>query len=396
MTVHPFPKASWISKCIRGRHGPLSNVANAYIALENDPGLKDAIAFDEMLRAVMMIHEIGSPMKPPEPKKIEDPELTEITRYIQAAGLNVSRDNVGYALVEYAKNHSYHPLRDHLSSLEWDQKDRLATWLSTYLGVENTPYAQAIGAMFLIAMVARIMDPGCKADYMLVLEGEQGVMKSTACEILACGYFSDSLPDISTQAKDASLHLRGKWLIEIAEMHAFSRAEATHLKQFITRPEENYRPPWHRFDVAEPRQCLFIGTTNKDTYLKDETGGRRFWPVKVGQIDIQSLEKDRDQLFAEAVVRYFEGISWHPDRDFEKQFIAPQQEARYDHDAWENRIEAFLQPRTETTIAEIATIGLEMQISQLDRPKQMRIAAIVKRAGWIKNQNTRPVKWCRP
>src|SRR5262249_2130060 len=140
-----------------------------------------------------------------------------------------------------AQDNGFHPVHDYLTGIEWDGVPRLMTWLSAYLGAECTPYAQAVGKMFLISMVARILEPGCKADHMLVLEGPQGAMKSTACRVLAGErYFADSLPDITH--KDSMSYLRGLWLIEAAEMHAMTKSEVTALKAYITRQVERFRP----------------------------------------------------------------------------------------------------------------------------------------------------------
>jgi predicted P-loop ATPase len=261
------------------------------------------------------------------------------------------------------------------------RKPRVDRWLSYYLGAEPSPYVARIGQMFLIAMVARVTEPGCKADYMLVLEGEQGIGKSRACAVLAGPWFSDSMPDI-TSDKDASQHLRGKWLIEVAELSATRRAESEALKAFISRNVERYRPSYGRKEVIEPRQCVFVGTTNQSAYLKDDTGARRFWPVKVGVVDTDALSHDRDQLFAEAAHLYLEEANWWPDDGFEIEHIKPQQENRFEVDAWHQAVAAHIASLSRVRVTDVARDVLGLEIGRIGTAEQRRVASILTTLGW--------------
>ena len=390
----------WVSKCMcDSKKRPLPILANARIALRNDDGTRDAIAFDEMLRVPMLLHQIGQPLDGDlrEPRPLTDKDVTDLQEWMQLAGLTqISHDNVRLAVESHARDHAYHPVFDYLESLQWDDTARLDTWLSIYLGAEDNDYSRSIGAMFLLSMVARIFEPGCKADHMMVLEGPQGELKSTACELLAGEWFSDCLPDI-TSGKDASQHLRGKWLIEVAEMHAMNKAEASLLKSFISRTTERYRPSYGRLEVIEPRQCVFVGTSNKHAYLRDETGGRRFWPVKCGRIDPESLERDRDHLFAEAVVRYRKGEAWWPDKAFERATIVPEQAARYEDDAWEEPIRDWLGTTTlaRVTLIQVAKGALDFKTDRIGTAATRRIVAILTTLGW-KPKRDMHGRWWEP
>jgi predicted P-loop ATPase len=305
---------------------------------------------------------------------------------LQHLGLTrIGQQDMHQAINIRARECSFHPVLRWLNSLVWDGTPRLDYLFSQYFGADQSSYAAAISRMFLVSLVARVKDPGCKADYMVVLEGSQGEGKSAACRILGGTWFSDGLPPLSA-GKDVSLHLKDKWLIEVAEMHAMNRAETTQLKAFITRTAEVYRPSYGRREVVEPRHCILIGTTNEDAYLRDETGNRRFWPIKAPTVEVDALIRDRDQLFAEAVVRYHDGVRWWPDKDFERKFIAPEQAARYQGDVWEENIAAYLNGQNRVTVGEVANYALGMQTARIGTADQNRIRKVMTGLGWKRAQ----------
>jgi predicted P-loop ATPase len=315
------------------------------------------------------------------PRPVTDEDVAAFQCWLQNVGIQIGKDIAHQAVAYRAGQCKFHPVHDYLNALVWDETPRIHDFFPNYFGADRNEYTQAIGPWFVKAMVARILKPGSKVDYMVVLEGNQGILKSTACEALAGEWFSDHLPDISS--KDSSQHLRGKWLIEVGEMHAMGKADTTLLKSFITRKVERYRPSFGRLEVVERRQCVFVGTTNQHSYLRDATGGRRFWPVKCNDIDVDALRRDRDQLFAEAAHRVLIlNERWWPDRDFEQQWIRPEQEARYEGDAWEGLIEPWLAGLQQTTILAVAKGAVDLKQERIGRAEQLRIADIMRRLNW--------------
>lgn len=335
----------------------------------------------------------GQPMAQDGPRELMDSDYTAVSAALaRSHGLSFSVQQVSAAVQSVAQENAYHPIRDYLEGLQWDGIPRIDDWLHDFLGAEATTYTSGVGRIFLVGLVARVMKPGCKNDYMLILEGPQGIRKSTACRVLAGGrYFSDNLPPIRDANKDLSQHLSGKWLIEMAEMSATSRADTESLKAFLTRTEETYRPAYGRNEITQPRQCLFIGTTNRQEYLRDATGDRRFWPLKCGvngePCDIDGLQKARDQLFAEAYHLYQRGEKWWPDADFEAEHIRPEQSERFECDPWEEMLEAHIE-NTQTdrlTVAGILSNVIDKKAPS--RADSARVKAILQRLGYVEKKS---------
>lgn len=391
----------------------LCNVANAVTYLRWAPELTGMVRFDLMMRAVYLAHRVPGSGLGAAGNPQQDDDITEIQDWLQRNGLAlIGRDVVQQAVNLVAREHAFHPAQDYLNGLVWKGELLLDTWLAKGLGAESQPepYLTRIGRMFMLSMVYRIMQPGCQCDYMIVLEGLQGETKTTACRIIAGNWFSNSMPDLHGHDEvRISMHMRGKWLIEIGELSSFKKSEMDKLKDFLTRREEQYTPKFARNEVFESRQCVFIGTTNEETYLKDSTGARRFWPVKIGDIDLAWLERNRDQLFAEAMCAFRSGETYWPAKEFEARHIKAEQDDRFEVDAWEDPILEWLAcpgtnigvspskplpPVIMCTTKEIAAGALRIDVARQDMVTQKRIAGIMRRLEWKQRRKTR--EWGRP
>jgi len=291
--------------------GILMNVA---IVLREAQEWQGVLAFNEFANAVYFVGQ--SPLNGDAacPCEFADNDDRRVTEWMQQAGIHVRKEVVGDAVEMVAREHTYHPVREYLGSLTWDGKPRLDTWLTYYAGVDDTLYARAVGRCCLISAVARVYRPGVKADCMMILEGPQGIGKSTAIRILGdpceAGWFVDDIKINGFGSKEAKEQIRGMWVAELAELDGISRADIDSTKAFLSRTTDHYRPPWGKRAADFPRHCIFIGSVNGDEYLKDSTGGRRFWPIRCRSIDIPALLNDRDQLWAEAVARFRGGTKW--------------------------------------------------------------------------------------
>jgi predicted P-loop ATPase len=354
--------------------------------LRKDTIFVGLFAYDEMLQSPMLLRPIEP--EPPEgfvPRPMDDTDVGYLQEALQTWFPRLSKDCAHQACDMVAQERRYHPVRGYLESLVWDGKKRVATWLHRYMGAANNEYTARIGEMFLISMVARVYRPGVQCDHMIVFEGEQGAMKTSACRVLGGQWFSENLPEL-TAGTDISSHLKGKWLVEIDELGAMSRADVNRFKGFLSRTVERYRPKYGRKDVHEARQVVFAGTTNESAYLRDTTGNRRFWPVRTGVIDISALKRDRDMIFAEAVTLFRKGVQWWPNKDFENKLIQPEQDARLEADVIDEPIaELLAKVKAEggsITLGEVAVRALGAETLRIGTGEQWQIRRAMQRLGW--------------
>lgn len=327
---------------------PRPVLANAITALRSAPQWDGVLWHDAFATATVARKPPPWIQNPPTPwpdTAWSDRDDALVADWLQHQEIMVPMSVAGQAVEVVSRDRQFHPVREFLDGLAWDGTPRLETWLLTYLGAEDTPYHRAVGARWLISAVARIYVPGCKADCALILEGPQGIRKSSALMALAQPWFTDRLSDLGS--KDAAMETRGVWIIEIAELDTMGRAEVSTIKAFMSRTQDRFRPPYGKRLVDLARQCVFAGSVNPEGgYLKDPTGGRRFWPVVCGTIDIATLERDRDQLWAEARDRFRRNEPWWLETQDLDALATEEQAERYQGDAWDEPIEAYLENET--------------------------------------------------
>jgi predicted P-loop ATPase len=313
-------------------------------------------------------------------------ELCELNFTRADKGIQFSREAIEQAVMQVARERSFHPVANYLRSLQWDGTPRIEHLPEDILQVptaNDTPIVRAMLRRWFIAAVARALRPGCKVDTVLVFSGDQGIQKSSFFRTLVgAHWFSDS--PVNLHDKDSKLLLRRVWVLEWAELESMQRARsAESVKAFITSQVDHLRPPFGRAVMEFPRTCIIVGTTNREKFLGDETGARRFWPIALTQrVRLDLLEQQRDQLWAEAVHAFLAREPWWLDAREELELVAAQDDFEQ-RDAWEDPIRRYMDTTTAPTMADILTRAVERPIGQVSRSDEMRAAAVLTRLGYI-------------
>lgn len=377
-------------------------LANVFQILLYRPEWDGVIAWDEFsLRTIK---------RRPPPYACEDAPLGDwtdtddartamwLSREYGDRGFLPSSARVAEAVQVLARAHAFHPVREWLRSLVWDGTPRLDFWAADYLGTPASEYTQRAGRWWIMGAVARVLWPGCKFDYCLVLEGPQGKGKSTVLSILGGEWFGDT--DLDFANKDSMVALGGKLIYELAELGALARSDERRQKSFLSRRIDEYRPHYGRSQIKAPRQLVFGGSTNEWEWNKDPTGGRRFWPLGCeGELDLEGLRQARDQLFAEAFHRVQAGERYWPTAEEQRQWFDPEQLRVEQPEALVDALHDWVYSQTrDFSLAEAAIKGLKLDASKLTRDMQTRVGQSLKKLGCsrVEKRNGMTRFWYKP
>jgi predicted P-loop ATPase len=315
---------------------------------------------------------------------LEDAAVNRLwLQIIERLGFSPKLEIVRLVVEDMARLNGFHPVHDYLDTLQWDGVPRIDKWLTTYAGAEDSEYTRAVGAIWAVAAVRRVRRPGCKFDEMLIFEQPtQGTEKSSALAVLAVReeWFTDDLP-LNVEGKRVIEALRGKWIVEAAELSGMKKADVGHLNALLSRRIDRARLAYGRLPIEAPRQSVFAGTTNKSEYLRDTTGNRRFWPVLIVQFDLDALRRDRDQLWAEAAAREAKGESIRLPRELWPE-AAKEQRQRLADDPFVAVLAEHLGHLEGKIKAVDVWEILNLHGAQLTQDAYARAAEAMKRIGW--------------
>lgn len=337
---------SWKTQLEYNKHGTLVNtVQNAMLILANDPDFMN-FGYNEMAGKVQVTGDLPW-TRPASNKFWRDADSAQLKAALDVKYVPFSTRNHDVAFTKIADDRSFHPIREYLDLLpEWDGVPRLDTLLIDYFGAEDTLYTRAVSRKALVAAVARIYHPGTKFDSVLILNGPQGIGKSTFFARLAGEWFSDSLTLTDMRDKAGAEKMQGYWILELGELAGMKKADIESVKSFISRTDDEYRPSYGRTVESHPRRCIIVGSTNSESgFLRDITGNRRFWPVKVsgnsGKKSWQLTQDDVDQIWSEAVKFYKAGEKLYLEGEEAKIALSEQSDAM-EADEREGLIQQYL------------------------------------------------------
>lgn len=399
-----------------GKDGPKATRENVLHAMRKDVALRGLVGLNEFSHQVFKLRATPWPSDAGVWSEVDDFKLAEYMVNRHSFSGSLSHDAIAQGLRVIAHEHKFHPVRERLLGLQWDKESRLDRWLFEALGLNSNTmplrqshYLSHVGRWFLMGMVRRVLQPGCKWDYMLVLEGPQGYRKSSLGKVLAGEYFSDT--HLNLGDKDGYLQLQGRLLHEFSELHSLSGKDVTLVKAFLTSTTDYLRAPFDKRPAEYPRQCVFFGTSNNGKWARDRTGNRRFWPVQVIQpIDTDWVEENLDQLFAEAVARVNAGERSYPTHEEERQWFMPEQSKRVQSTATEEALLQFLcgerdskgankeltVPTTVTLISCLEGIGIDVAKSSSNRMVQSEVIELLHKWGWEHKRSSKAINGVRP